>query len=44
VAIAPTSACAQGTAVPTEKYRDCTATPKFFVLGSKATMEKVEIR
>jgi len=44
VATAPTWACAQGTAVPTEKYRDCTATPRFLVLGSKATIEKVEAK
>jgi len=44
VATAPTWACAHGTAVPTEKYRDCTATPRFLVLGSKAAIEKVEAK
>jgi hypothetical protein len=42
VATAPTPALAHGTAVPTEKYLDWTATPRFLVFGSKATMEKVE--
>ena len=43
MATAPTPALAHGTAVPTEKYLDWTATPRFLVFGSKATMEKVEI-
>src|SRR5215472_4867856 len=33
---------AQGTTEPTEKYRDATATPSSPVLGSMATIEKVE--
>ena len=44
MATAPIWACAHGTAVPAEKYRDCTATPRFLVLGSKATIEKVEAK
>src|SRR5438093_1586057 len=43
VAMAPTSASAQGTTEPTAKNRDCTATPRSPLAGSKPTMEKVEM-
>src|SRR5439155_1156278 len=41
VAIAPTPASAQGTAIPTLNARDWTATPSSCVTESYATMEKV---
>jgi hypothetical protein len=41
VATAPAPARAQGTIEPTARNFDWTATPRAFVSGSKATMEKV---
>ena len=42
VAIAPTPPTTHGTAAPTERNFDCTATPISFAAASKPMMEKVD--